>query len=180
MNVTHLEVPISHYDAFPWISWIFLKATENFTLVRQCFNLWWSLIFYFVKVNARIVMTFLLIYFLRRDIVNAIFCVADMFHTSVRPLSARSVDHKTREKRTTRIESTAHSLTRLSCSFPRVVGLIILLSGIIPGAVGHPTAPSHGFNTETNIAGIQHVDLPARGANFNLFDAIAISQLASR
>ena len=46
MNAAHLEVPISHYDAFPWISWVFLKATENVALVRQYSNLWWSYIIY--------------------------------------------------------------------------------------------------------------------------------------
>jgi hypothetical protein len=51
MNAAHLEVPISHYDAFPWISWLFLKATENVALVRQYSNLWWSYIIYFFKVK---------------------------------------------------------------------------------------------------------------------------------
>ena len=175
MNAAHLEVPISHYDAFPWISWLFLKATENVALVRQYSNLWWSYIICFFKVNARIAMTFLLIYFLRRDIIGAISYVTDVAHSAIRPLRARS-SRKTREERSSYIQSTAHSLTRLSHSFPRTIGLIILLSGLIPGAVGHPSSPTHGFCTQVNIAGIQHVDLPARGANYNPFDAVAISQ----
>jgi hypothetical protein len=103
MNAAHLEVPISHYDAFPWISWLFLKATENVALVRQYSNLWWSYIIYFFKVNARIAMTFFLIYFLRRDIIGAISYVTDFAHSSIRPLRARSIGHKTREERSSYI-----------------------------------------------------------------------------
>ena len=63
----------------------------------------WSYIIYFFKVNARIAMTFFLIYFLRRDIIGAISYVTDFAHSSIRPLRARSIGHKTREERSSYI-----------------------------------------------------------------------------
>ena len=174
MNAAHLEVPISHYDSFPWISWIFLKSTENLTtLVWQYYHLWWSYITYFVKVNARIATTIIISYLLRQDIISAVSYMIGILHSAARLLRARSTDRQTRD---TYIERSTRSLTRLSHSFPKVIGLIVLLSGIIPGAVGHPASPTHGFGMDVSIAGIQHVDLPARGANYNPYDAIAISQ----
>ena len=54
MNSAHLEVPISHYNAFHWITWILFKATERLTLVAQYYNLWMGYIFDFININARI------------------------------------------------------------------------------------------------------------------------------
>ena len=71
MNSDHLEVPISHYEAFPWITWILFKATERLALVWQYYNLWLGYIFYFIKINARIALTLFGIYFFRRDLVRA-------------------------------------------------------------------------------------------------------------
>ena len=83
MNSDHLEVPISHYEAFPWITWILFKATERLALVWQYYNLWLGYIFYFIKINARIALTLFGIYFFRRDLVRAGSHVFQILHSAV-------------------------------------------------------------------------------------------------
>eukprot|EP00964_Phaeocystis_antarctica_P066278 scaffold40037_cov95-Phaeocystis_antarctica.AAC.2 len=86
-----------------------------------------------------------------------------------------------RTQRTSRLERTVQSLTRISHTFPRMIGCIILLSGLLPGALGHPSLEhsslSHGLCTNVNITGIQHIDMPVRGANYNPFDASATKRV---
>ena len=177
MNSAHLEVPISHYNAFPWITWILFKATERLTLVWQYYNLWLGYIFYFIKVNARIALTLFGIYFFRRDLACAGSHILHVLHSTVRPLRSAP----TITERTNRLERTVQSLTRISHTFPRMIGCIILLSGLLPGALGHPSldhsSPSHGLCINVNTTGIQHIDLPVRGANYNPFDASATKRV---
>ena len=90
MNSTHLEVPISHYEAFPWVTWILHKATEKVALVWQYYNLWLGYIFYFVKVNARIAFAIFSIYSLRRDLIRAGSHVLHVLHSAIRPLRSHS------------------------------------------------------------------------------------------
>ena len=146
-------------------------------LVWQYYNLWLGYIFYFIKINARIALTLFGIYFFRRDLVRAGSHVFQILHSVVRPL--RSVP--TSAERTSRLERTVQSLTRISHTFPRMIGCIILLSGLLPGALGHPSlqhsSTSHGLCTNVNITGIQHIDVPVRGANYNPFDASATKRV---
>jgi len=143
----------------------------------EYYNLWLGYIFYFIKINARIALTLFGIYFFRRDLVRAGSHVFQILHSVVRPL--RSVP--TSAERTSRLERTVQSLTRISHTFPRMIGCIILLSGLLPGALGHPSLEhsslSHGLCTNVNITGIQHIDMPVRGANYNPFDASATKRV---
>ena len=177
MNSAHLEVPVSHYEAYPWITWILFKATERLTLVWQYYNLWLGYILHIFKINARIALTLFGIYFFRRDLSCAGSHILHALHSAVRPL--RSAPTST--ERANRLERTVQSLTRISHTFPRMIGCVILLSGLLPGALGHPSldhpSPSHGLCTNVNITGIQHIDLPVRGANYNPFDASATKRV---
>ena len=132
MNSAHLEVPISHYDAFPWITFILHQATERLALVWQYYTLWLGYIFYFAKVNARIAFAAFSIYFLRRDLICAGSYVLDVLHSSIRPLRSHSrcVD------RATHLDRAAQPLTRVSHTFPKMIGLVILLSGSVAKVLG--------------------------------------------
>ena len=90
MNSAHLEVPISHYEAFPWVTWILHKATEKVALIWQYYNLWLGYIFYFVKVNARITFAIFSIYSLRRDLIRSGSHVLHVLHSAIRPLRSHS------------------------------------------------------------------------------------------
>jgi hypothetical protein len=60
-----------------------------------------------------------------------------------------------------------------------MIGLIILLSGLLPGAHGRSSRlpSSHDPCINVNITGVQHVDLPVRGANYNPFDVSATKRV---
>ena len=139
------------------------------------YTLWLGYIFYFAKVNARIAFAAFSIYFLRRDLICAGSYVLDVLHSSIRPLRSHSrcVD------RTTHLDRAAQSLTRISHTFPKMIGLVILLSGLLPGARGHSIHPSssHELCINADITGVQHIDLPVRGANYNPFDASATKRV---
>ena len=114
------------------------------------------------------------VYLLRRDIIRVFRHFLHVLHSIVRPLRPCPAG----PERTTHLERTVQSLTRVSYTFPRVIGCVILLSGLLPGVQGRSSHLSlHDNYIDVNTTGVQHIDLPVRGAIYNPFDASATKRV---
>ena len=135
---------------------------------------WQIIIYTFKTIPMKAILTLASAILFRRELLHAASYAATLAISAVRPLrtckTVTGPNSCQRLARESRLERVAGSLSRLMTSFPTVVLGIILLSGVVLGDPQGIDANGVRFSDQNiNTAGIRHVNLPARGANYNPF-----------